>query len=67
MVDAERDSCHLGSTHKAYCLGDFFELALMDGGFFFKSLGVEHPANIATASAPTINFMQVTPVEMRAM
>jgi hypothetical protein len=39
----------------------------MDGGFFFKSLGVEHPVNSATANAPTINFMQVTPLGKDAL
>lgn len=67
MLAFELCSCHAGKTHSAIAFGVFAEETVIDGADAIKSDGEEHPANIATASAPTINFIKVTPVDLRAM
>ena len=54
--------CQPSRMHSATCFAGLLEETLTMGGLFRMSLVVAHPANSATASAPTNNFMQVTPV-----
>jgi hypothetical protein len=63
MPAFELCSCHSGNTQSANAFGVFADATVTAGDVDIKSDGDEHPANSATANAPTKNFMQVTPVE----
>jgi hypothetical protein len=49
--------CHPSRMHSATFFADFADESFINGGLLLISLAVEHPANSATANAPTNNFM----------